>query len=218
MEKIIYAFIMLRSRKVLIKKYGKEFWKSFKKLSKEKLVAILPLTPDIGKSIFLLNYQFGLVYIAWYKTFMELGLQQQETWETIWMMSEKMVTILPKFLRHLMGKSYINSFRKKAAAHVERQQKNELHPYDWQVIYREINSNTFELDITECGIKKLAHDFDADSLLPGICRMDYLLSHHMGNGFERTKTLGDGDDCCNCRYHIIGTCEWSPEKGFEGRR
>lgn len=218
MEKIIYAFVMLRSRKVLIKKYGKKFWKSFKKLSKEKLAAILPLTPDIGKSIFPLNYQFGPAYIAWYKTFIELGLQQKEAWETIWMMNEKMVTILPKFLRHLTGKSYINSFRKKAAAHVERQQKNELHPYDWRVIYREINSNTFELDITECGIIKLTHDFDADGLLPGICRMDYLLSHLMGNGFERTKTLGDGDDCCNCRYHIIGTCEWSPEKGFEGRR
>lgn len=218
MEKAIYLLTMMRSRKVLINKYGKEFWDSFSKYSREKLAEILPLTPDIGKSLFSFNYQFGTVYIAWYKTFMELGLQQQEAWETIWLMSEKMVTTIPKSLLHFMGRTYINGFRKEAVAHVERQRNNALHPYDWRIDYREISPNTFELDITGCAIKKLAHDFDAEGLLPGICRMDYLLSHLMGNGFERTKTLGDGDDCCNCRYHIEGSCEWSPEKGFEGRR
>lgn len=37
-------------------------------------------------------------------------------------------------------------------------------------------------------------------------------------GFERTKTLGDGDECCNCRYYIKGDCDWSPEKGFNDRK
>ncbi len=209
---------MMRSRNILIKKYGKSFWNNFKNLSGKKLVVILPLTPDIGKSLFSFSYQFGPAYIAWYLTLLEMGHQQQEAWEVIWLMNEKMVTTIPRFLLHITGKIYINGFRKEAAAHVERQRHNELHPYDWRVTYREINANTFELDITECALKKLAHDFHADGLLPGICRMDYLLSHLMGNGFERTKTLGDGDDCCNCRYHIEGSCEWSPEKGFEDRR
>ncbi|WP_245535424.1 L-2-amino-thiazoline-4-carboxylic acid hydrolase [Sphaerochaeta pleomorpha] len=133
-------------------------------------------------------------------------------------MNERMITIIPRGLLHLAGKSYINGFKKKAAMHAERQLKKELHPYDWQIAYREVSDNTFEIDITECGLKKLAHDFDADGLLPGICRMDYMVSYLMGNGFERTKTLGDGDDCCNCRYHREGLCAWSPEKGFEGRR
>jgi hypothetical protein len=66
--------------------------------------------------------------------------------------------------------------------------------------------------------EKLAHDFDADGLLPGICRMDFLFSNLMGNGFERTKTLGDGDDCCSCRYHLVGNCNWSPKKGFIDRK
>jgi hypothetical protein len=101
---------------------------------------------------------------------------------------------------------------------VARQDRGELHPYDWHLTYREVSANTFEIDITECGLKKLAHDFAADGLLPGICRMDYLFSWLMGNGFERTRTLGDGDDCCNCRYHLVGDCEWSPEKGFETRK
>ena len=218
MEKIIYSIAMLRSKKTLIRRCGKDFWNSFKKRSNEKLLVILAHTPDIGKSIFSFNYKFGPAYIAWYKTFMELGLRQQEAWENIWVMNEKLVTVIPKFLMHFTGKTYINGFREKAAEHVERQFRNELHPYDWRVSYREISNNSFELDITECGIKKLAHNFDAEGLLPGICRMDYLFSHLMGNGFKRTKTLGDGDDCCNCCYQIVGTCEWSPEKGFQERR
>lgn len=44
--------------------------------------------------------------------------------------------------------------------------------------------------------------------------MDYMYANIMGNGFERTKTLGDGDDCCNCRYFMKGDCEWSPQKGL----
>ena len=58
----------------------------------------------------------------------------------------------------------------------------------------------------------------ARAMLPGICRIDYLFSHLMGNGFTRTQTLGDGDACCNCRYQLKGTCEWSPEKGFLDRK
>ncbi len=218
MEKVIYSIAMLRSSKTLIRRYGNVFWNSFKKSSKDELLVILEHRPDIGKSIFSFNYKFGSAYIAWYKTFLELGLRQQEAWENIWVMNENLVTVIPNFLMHFTGKTYINGFRKKAAEHVERQLRNELNPYDWRVTYREISNNSFELDITECGIKKLAHDFDAEGLLPGICRMDYLFSHLMGNGFERTKTLGDGDACCNCHYQIVGTCEWSPEKGFQERR
>jgi hypothetical protein len=116
------------------------------------------------------------------------------------------------------GKTYLNGFRKKAATHVALQEKGKLHPYDWHITYREINQNSFEIDITECGLKKLAHQFDADGLLPGICRMDYLFSNLMGNRFVRSKTLGDGDNCCNCHYDLEGQCEWAPEKGFTDRR
>lgn len=209
---------MGRSRKALIGKYGKEFWDTFRKNSKQKLNEILPLTPDIGDSIFSFNYKFAPAYIAWYKSLEEAGLCQQEIWEVIWLMNDKMATTVPQPFLHATGRRYFNGFRKKTAAHIKRQQQNKLHPYDWRIAAREVDDNTFEIDITECAMKKLAHDFDADGLLPGICRMDFLFSHLMGNGFERTKTLGDGDDCCNCRYHIEGSCEWSPEAGFEYRK
>jgi hypothetical protein len=218
MEKMIYTLTMMRSRKTLEQKYGKKFWVAFKNSSKQKLDAILPLTLDIGGSIFSMNFKFGPPYIAWYQALIEIGIQQQECWEIIWLMNEKLVTTAPRFLLHLSGKTYFGGMKEKAATHIERQKCNALHPYDWEIAYREISANTFEMDITECGLKKLAHEFGADGLLPGICRLDYMLSHLMGNGFERTKTLGDGDDCCNGRYHIVGSCEWSPEKGFLERK
>jgi hypothetical protein len=138
MKKVIYYVTMFKSRKVLKSKYGKDFWESFKKLSREKLTAILLAMPDIGKSIFSFNYKFAPAYIAWYKTFLELGLAQQEAWENIWVMNEKMVTIIPKFLLHATGKKYMGGFRKKAPAHIARQRRNEIHPYDWRIRYREI--------------------------------------------------------------------------------
>ena len=73
MERLIYSLSMLRSRKILVEKYGKEFWNSFSKRSNEKLAAILPLTPNIGNSIFSFNYQFGPAYIACYLTFFGIG-------------------------------------------------------------------------------------------------------------------------------------------------
>ena len=129
-----------------------------------------------------------------------------------------MATAIPSYFLHSTGKSYMNGFRKKAAHHVERQNLGELHPYDWKIAYRDIDENCFEIDITECAMKKLAHKLGAEGLLPGICRMDYLFSSIMGNGFIRTKTLGDGDDCCNCHYELDGQCEWAPEKGFSDRK
>ncbi|HEY9062987.1 MAG TPA: L-2-amino-thiazoline-4-carboxylic acid hydrolase [Pseudobacteroides sp.] len=218
MIKLIYHLTLHRSKCYLIQKYGKDFWKQFKANSDKTFAEILPQVPDIGYSIFSSNYEFGPSYIAWYKTFLELGVTQDETIQNIWTMNEKMVTTIPRPFLKVIGRLYLSGLRKKAAAHMIRQEKGYLHLYDWAITYHEIDQNSFELDIAECGLKKLAHQFKADGLLPGICRMDYLLSNLMGNGFVRTKTLGDGNDCCNCHYDLVGKCEWSPEKGFIDRK
>lgn len=218
LTKAIYTFTMTRSKKAIIQKYGNTFWNEFKNHSKVYLLEILPKVIDIGDSIFAFNYDFCPAYIAWYKAFIELGLSSEDAVKEIWMMNEKLITTIPKCLLSMSVNAYIGSFRKKAAQHEQKQKAGVLHPYDWKIVYREISDNTFELDITECGMLKMSRDFDAMGMYPMICRMDYLFSHYMGNGFERTKTLGDGDDCCNCRYHIVGSCEWSPERGFKNRK
>lgn len=203
---------------MIITKYGIDFWAKFKNRSLEMFKEIRLKTPDIGESIFLFNYKFAPAYIAWYKTFLEFGIPQDETIQNIWMMNEKMATTIPSAFLHLTGKTYFNGFRKKASRHLARQKENMLHSYDWRIEYRNIDKNSFEIDIKTCAMKNLAKDFDANGLLPGICRMDYLFSSLMKNGFSRTKTLGDGDDCCNCHYEMVGSCEWAPEKGFDNRK
>lgn len=67
--------------------------------------------------------------------------------------------------------------------------------------------------------RKPRKDNDKRKIIIGNCKLmikEYIsykdiISYRQGPaGFN----LGDGDDCCNCRYHIEGSCEWSSEKGF----
>lgn len=218
MEKLICKILMNKSKVYLVNKYSNEWYNTFHSLSLRKLNELIPKIPDIGKSIFSFNYMFAPVYIACYKAFEELKIPQDEIINNIWVMNQKMAEIIPKHFLHLVGKAYFNSFRKKAVKHIKKQNTEGIHPYDWQIEYRDIDNNCFEINIKTCGIKKLADEHGAEGLLLGICRMDYLFASLMNNGFARTKTLADGDDCCNCRYYLKGSCEWAPEKGFEYRK
>lgn len=218
MEKLIYKIAIMKSQTYLVNKYSLAWYNQFSSLSWRILKEVCVAIPDIGPSIFSLNYKFAPSYIAWYKAMEKLKLPQDEMIKNIWVMNEKMMKVIPSFLLHRVGKIYFNSFRKKAKKHIQKQKAGKLHPYDWKIEYREIDHNSFEIDIKTCGIKKMAETYQAEGLLPSICRMDYLFASLMHTGFERTKTLGDGDDCCNCRYYLVGTCEWNPEKGFEHRK
>ena len=209
---------MSKSKKYFCKKYGQEWYANFRQLSYQFFDDICPKVPNIGTSIFSMNYKFAPAYIAWYKALQQLKFDPNEIDKEIWTLNENLMNIFPAFLLKLIGKTYLNSFRKKAKNHIERQKQGKLHPYDWKLDFRPIDSNTFEINIKECAYKKLAQDFQVEEMLPGICRMDYLMANLMGNGFTRTKTLGDGNDCCNCRYARVGNCEWSPEKGFVDRK
>ena len=120
---------------------------------------------DIGDSIFSFQYKFGPCYISLYKSFQELNISPEEIDKNIWEMNERMITIFPKRIIKLIGKYYFNSFRKKSLSHVEKQNNNMLHPYDWKVRYKEIDKNTFELDIIEYGFKKASIDFGVEGLL-----------------------------------------------------
>lgn len=216
--KVILIFSMYKSKNYFCEKYGNVWYESFKKLSMQYYKEIIPNIPKIGKSIFSMNYKFAPAYIAWYKAFQELKMNSQEIDKEIWKLNEFFMNTFPKSILKLSGRMYLESFRKKAMKHMERQKKNRLHPYDWKIDFRNIDNNTFEIDIKECAYKKLAAQFQVENMLPGVCRMDYLMANLMENGFVRTKTLGDGDDCCDCRYSKVGHCEWAPEKGFIDRK
>ena len=218
LSRIIFAYVMFRSRRQIVQQYGIAFWKSFRKSSCKNLREILPQVPDIGPSIFSLNYRFLPIYVAWYRAFQALGLGAEEIDRCIWMMNDQMLAGTSGWFSKLVGRKYYHSFQRKAASHLKRQTLQQLHPLDWQIAYRVLSKEAFEIDILTCPFERLSKEFGVPGLLPGICRMDYLYANRMGNGFTRTKTLGDGDDCCNCHYEMTGSCAWAPETGFITRK
>ena len=218
MKTLIFRLAMLRGKKPLCAMYGKPFWTRFRRRSGDLFRELAPQLPDLVGSLFQFNFQFTPAYAAWYRSLTEMGMSRGEADRILWLLNERLVTAIPRPLLHTVGKAYFSGFRKKAAGHLVRQNRGELHPWDWTIRYRETNRNAFEIDITRCAMQRFAREHGAEGMLPGICRMDYLFSWLMGNGFSRTKTLGDGDDCCDCHYQLEGSCLWSPETGFASRK
>lgn len=215
MQKFIYRLTMCRSKGYIQKQYGKSFWKSFREHSDAVFRQVAAELPDIGDSIFPFNYAYAPSYVAWYRSMRQLGLDAGQADDLMWKMNEKMLLSVPKPFLHMAGKSYLNSFRKKAKQHLQRQGKPGFSEYDWLIDYRDIDANSFEIDIRRCGFITVAKKYGVEGMLPGICSVDYMVSHYMGNGFSRTKTLGDGDECCNCHYELTGKCPLRAPEGMK---
>jgi hypothetical protein len=215
MQKFIYRLTMCRSKGYIQKQYGKSFWKSFREHSDAVFRQVAAELPDIGDSIFSFNYAYAPSYVAWYRSMRQLGLDAGQADDLMWKMNEKMLLSVPKPFLHMAGKSYLNSFQKKAKQHLQRQGKPGFSEYDWLIDYRDIDANSFEIDIRRCGFITVAKKYGVEGMLPGICSVDYMVSHYMGNGFSRTKTLGDGDECCNCHYELTGKCPLRAPEGMK---
>ena len=215
MQKFIYRLTMCRSKGYIQKQYGKSFWKSFREHSDAVFRQVAAELPDIGDSIFSFNYAYAPSYVAWYRSMRQLGLDAGQADDLMWKMNEKMLLSVPKPFLHMAGKSYLNSFRKKAKQHLQRQGKPGFSEYDWLIDYRDIDANSFEIDIRRCGFITGAKKYGVEGMLPGICSVDYMVSYYMGNGFSRTKTLGDGDECCNCHYELTGKCPLRAPEGMK---
>ena len=215
MQKFIYRLTMCRSKGYIQKQYGKSFWKSFREHSDAVFRQVAAELPDIGDSIFSFNYAYAPSYVAWYRSMRQLGLDAGQADDLMWKMNEKMLLSVPKPFLHMAGKSYLNSFRKKAKQHLQRQGKPGFSEYDWLIDYRDIDANSFEIDIRRCGFITVAKKYGVEGMLPGIFSVDYMVSHYMANGFSRTKTLGDGDECCNCHYEMTGKCPLRAPEGMK---
>jgi hypothetical protein len=215
----IFSFMSLTARKDIISANGRRFYRQFRDLSKKRLSEILMETPDIGNSIFSLNYLYGPCYFSWYSALRSLEVEKEAALQWIWRINEDFIKIFPKPLLHWFAKNmYLGSFRKKAISAENRGKQGALHPFDWRIEYVNIDQTTFGINIYECGMLKLAEKFGYLEMFPAICRMDYLFSHYFDNGFKRTGTLADKNCCCDCLYQYPGQCEWAPEKGFVERK
>lgn len=211
-------FMLFVTRRYIASNYGENFSAEFCRLSKRSLKEMIPQIPDIGDSIFKTSYLIAPCYISWFKACQDLKGDVAFSNKMIWDLNEYMMKKVPRFSVPLIRKIYLGTIIKKSEIHSKKSKHNIVAEYDWKTRYTKIDKNTFNIDVYECAIKKLCEKFNAIEMLPSLCRMDYLISHYLRHSFKRTKTLGDGDDCCNNIFCTKGSCEWSPEKGFENRK
>jgi malate/lactate dehydrogenase len=54
-----------------------------------------------------------------------------------------------------------------------------IHEFDWDIDYRRTGQDTFEIDIKSCGFIAYAKKYGGIHMLPGICRVDYMISHYI---------------------------------------
>jgi hypothetical protein len=215
---LIFALMMKVSKRTLEDELGVSRYGEFKAYSRQKLTQIKKDAPSVKGSIYASNYQFCLCYIAGYKAFIKLGLTMDEIGKLIWQMNERLIRMVPAKLLKIGTRGFLQGMIKKAEKHQKLAEEKLVPEDDWKLRIHQTEVDAFEVDIYECGMLKLGGRYDAMGMFPYVCRMDYLMAHYMGHGFTRTKTLADGDDCCNCQYKIGGSCEWAPEKGFGDRK
>lgn len=215
--KFLYHLTMGRSRRLIKDKYGKVFWNNFKDLSDERFKELMTEFPDIGDSMFAFNYCYAPGYVAWYTAMEKLELTPHERDVLMLAMNEKMLLTIPKPLLHAVGKAYYRNMSKGAKHRMEKNPES-IHPFDWEMTYVEEDKDNFRIDITACGFIAYTRKYGGEGMLPGICQVDYMISHYMNVGFERTQTLGAGGHCCDGCYHINGHCDFDIEQRLSERK
>jgi len=156
-------------------------------------------------------------YVAFYTSMEKAGLKRHECDVLMLKMNEKMLTTVPAFLMHAVGKTYYRNMSKEAALRVKNRPEKQ-HPYDWDIDYRNIDDDNFEIDIKSCGFIEYARKYGGENMLPAICQVDYLISSLCGVGFDRSQTLGAGGCMCDCRYSMNGSCDWDIERRLLERK
>lgn len=215
--KFIYRLTMLRSRGLIRRKYGAAWWDGFRQASDRRFGELMAEFEDIGDSMFAFNYCYAPGYVAWYTAMEGLGLDAHARDVLMLEMNEKMLLTVPKPLLHAVGRAYYRNMRRGARRRMAQGQKD-IHPLDWEMKFRDIDRDTFRIDITRCGFVAYARRYGAEGMLPGICQVDYMISHYMNVGFERTQTLGAGGSCCDGCYRLDGRCDFDIERRLAERR
>ncbi len=83
----------------------------------------------------------------------------------------------------------------------ERSKRRQF-PMDWLFDFSyDLSVPEYFVTYHECGVCKIARQEDMMFLMPHMCVMDYPTIEYKGGKLIRTKTLGNGDDCCN--FHVV---------------
>ena len=169
--------------------------KVFKKKVKSEYKSMLLRTPDIGGSSLEMN-----LYIAAFVFSLHKAEPSKITPEIV----NEMVTAV--FDSPFIVKAHKN---KKCTLFTDKVQdkkvkesiasQNSKYELDWKFHY-EKGVDEFYNTYTECGICKLGKRENCFEFVPCLCNMDERNYRNDGGQLHRTKTLAQGDDCCN--FHV----------------
>lgn len=169
--------------------------KQYKKKVKQEYKAMLLRTPDIGGSSLEMN-----MYIAAFV----FSLHKAEPSKITPGIVDEMVTAV--FDSPFMVKKHKNKKctlftdkvqdKKLAGSKASQSSKYEL---DWKFVY-EKGKDEFYNTYTQCGICKLGKRENCFEFVPCLCNMDERNYRNEGGQLHRTKTLVQGDDCCD--FHV----------------
>ncbi|MBE6125932.1 MAG: hypothetical protein E7186_06330, partial [Erysipelotrichaceae bacterium] len=80
--------------------------------------------------------------------------------------------------------------------------KKREYPMDWVFDFSyDLSVPEYFVTHHECGVCKIARQENLFFLMPHMCVMDYPTIEYKGGKLIRSKTLGNGDDCCN--FHVV---------------
>jgi len=80
--------------------------------------------------------------------------------------------------------------------------KKKKYPMDWVFDFSyDLSVPEYFVTHRECGICKIGKQESLEFLVPHMCVMDYPTIEYKGGKLLRSKTLGNGDDCCD--FHVV---------------
>lgn len=172
--------------------------KRYKRSVKREYKEMLLRTPDIGGSSLEMN-----LYIAAFVFSLHKAEPDRITPEVV----DEMVTAV--FDSPFMVKAHEN---KKCTLFTDNVQDKKVqesiasqtskYELDWKFHY-EKGVDEFYNTYTECGICKLGKRENCFEFVPCLCNMDEGNYRNEGGQLQRTKTLGQGDECCDFHVTLI---------------
>ncbi len=169
--------------------------KEYKKKVKKEYKAMLLRTPDIGGSSLEIN-----LYIAAFVFALHKASPQRITPQIV----DEMVTAVfnsPFLIKVHKNKKCVLFTDKVQNKKISESIKSQTSCYelDWKFNYQKGKDEFFNT-YTECGICKLGKRENCFEFVPCLCNMDERNYRNEGGLLSRTKTLANGDECCN--FHV----------------
>ena len=168
---------------------------AYKKKVKEEYKAMLLRTPDIGGSSLEMN-----LYIAAFVFSLHKAQPDKITPGIV----DEMVTavfdspFIVKVHKNKKCTLFTDKVQDKKVAESKASQHSK-YELDWKFDYQK-GVDEFYNTYTECGICKLGKRENCFEFVPCLCNMDERNYRNEGGQLHRTKTLANGDECCN--FHV----------------